>query len=377
MLPLLLLCAAPPAVPTVWNLPGADGNVVTVAAGTVPAQKCGDRLVFVAPAGGPPAVTAATRNYVKAPPQFRLFAEPGKHIDFKYDDRPVVRFACATHDTSSPDAHELTFKPFYHVYDPATGRTLLTNGPGLAKDKSQLYPHHRGLFYAFNKISYGDQKDVDVWHGRKNEFVSFDKTLAEETGEVFAKHRAALTWHGRDGKPFAAEERALTAYAAPGGTLLDFASTLTTDRPSVKLDGDPQHAGFHFRAAMEVKDHGKQDTYYLRPDGKGKMGETRNWNPKDGKGPVDLPWNAISFVVKGNRYTVLRIDHPANPKPARGSEREYGRFGDYFAFHLTPTTPLSVKYRVWVQAGEMTVAECEAMATGFVEPPVATAKAGG
>ena len=91
------------------------------------------------------------------------------------------------------------------------------------------------------------------------------------------------------------------------------------------------------------------------------MGETRNWDPKTKKGPVNVPWDACSFVIEGKRYTVLRMVHPDDPKDARGSERDYGRFGDYFEWDLTPKTPLHVKYRLWVQAGEMTVEQCEAM----------------
>jgi hypothetical protein len=374
MLAVLLLTVTAPLTPAVYTLPGASGNVVVFADGTtVPAQRSGDNLVFVGP-GGPQTVTTATRNYVKAPPQFRFIDSREGYVTLQYEDRPVLRYMNAKHDTSTADRHELTFKPFHHVFDPATGQVPLTAGAGLASDKALLYPHHRGMFYAFNRISYGDQKDVDVWHGRKGEYVSHDKTLAEEAGEVFGRQRAQLGWHGRKDDLFATEEREVTAYHAPGGTLIDFTSTLSTTRPSVKLDGDPQHAGFHFRAAMEVKDHGKQDTYYLRPDGKGKMGDTRNWEPKTDRGPVDLPWNAMSFVVQGQRYTVLRIDHPQNPKPARGSEREYGRFGDYFVAEVTPEKPLTVRYRVWVQAGEMTDEQCAALAKAFVEPPKATAK---
>jgi hypothetical protein len=376
MLAALLLTLAAPPTPVVCSVPGADGNVAVLPDGaTVPAQRSADKLVFVAAqAAGPLTVQTATRNYVLAPPQFRFYDSREGYTTLQFADRPVLRFMYAPHDPSTADRHELTFKPFHHVFDPATGRVPLTAGAGLAADKTLLYPHHRGLFYAFNRISYGDQKDVDVWHGRKGEFVSHDKVLAEEAGEVFGRQRAALTWHGRDGKPFAAEEREVTAYNTPGGTLIDFTSTLATELPSVKLDGDPQHAGFHFRAAMEVKDHGKQDTYYLRPDGKGKPGETRNWEPKTGKGPVDLPWNAMSFVVQGQRYTVLRANHPNNPKPARGSEREYGRFGDYFVAEVTPAKPLTVRYRVWVQAGEMTGEQCDAIAKGFVSPPQVTPK---
>ena len=72
----------------------------------------------------------------------------------------------------------------------------------------------------------------------------------------------------------------MTAYAVPGGTLIDWNTSLQTKLDKVRLDGDPQHAGFHFRAAQEVAKNGKENTYYLRPDGKGKIGETRNWDAR-------------------------------------------------------------------------------------------------
>ena len=64
----------------------------------------------------------------------------------------------------------------------------------------------------------------------------------------------------------------------PGGTLIDWSTVLSTKLDKVRLDGDPQHAGFHFRAEQEVAKNGKENTYYLRPDGKGKIGDTRNWD---------------------------------------------------------------------------------------------------
>jgi hypothetical protein len=66
---------------------------------------------------------------------------------------------------------------------------------------------------------------------------------------------------------------------------------------------------------------------------------------------------------------VLRINHPDNTRETRGSERDYGRFGDYFEYDLTPGKPLKLKYRVWVQEGEMTVEQCSALASSFVNPP--------
>jgi hypothetical protein len=351
-----------------WQLPGLTGNHY--------GQTVGKNVVIVIPklkAGVPQTVTFPQAQILLEPVRFNITELDG-HVDITYGKKNVLRFMNAKRDGTTKDTHELTFKPFHHVFDPEKGETLLTNGAGLASNKALLYPHHRGLFFAFNKVSYG--KDTcDVWHGRNGEYVEFDKMLANEVGPVFAKHRAALSWHGKDSKVFANEERELTTYHVPGGTMIDFHSTLKTELEKVHLDGDPQHAGFHFRAAMEVAKNGKANTYYVRPDGKGKIGETRNWDPKT-KDPrtINQPWNACSFVVDGQRYTCLRMVHPGNPLETRGSERDYGRFGDYFEWDLTPKTPLVVNYRIWIQAGEMTVDQCAAMYAGFAVPPKITTK---
>jgi hypothetical protein len=362
----------------------AGTNVVKLSTGAMlPAQITGPAqtddpsvkqyLVFVVPklkAGETITATPGTVNYFVAPPQFAFIEKKGEPTELVYggvnEKRKVLQYFNLPHD---PKDHYYTFKPFHNVYDPATGKLLLTNSSAKTA-KDGLYPHHRGLFFGFNKITYGDKQTADIWHGTDGVFSQHDKTLSTEAGEVIGRQRSAISWHGKDGKPFATEEREVTVYAAPGGTMIDWSTVLSTSLDKVRLEGDPQHAGFHFRAAQEAAKNGKENTYYLRPDGKGKIGDTRNWDPK-GKDPrtLNLPWNACSFLIGGKRYTVLRIDHPDNPKDSRGSERDYGRFGDYFEYDLTPGHPLKLKYRVWVQEGEMTVEECSALAAGFVVGP--------
>src|SRR5688572_17636121 len=87
---------------------------------------------------------------------------PGKYLELKHGDRPVLQYMCAAFDDTSPATREATFKVYHHLFDP-TGTRVVTNGP------SGLYPHHRGLFFGFNRISYGDKK-CDIWHGSSNKF---------------------------------------------------------------------------------------------------------------------------------------------------------------------------------------------------------------
>jgi hypothetical protein len=304
---------------------------------------------------------------------------------------PYLRYMDRPYDTSSTDARNKSYKVFHHLYDSA-GKRFVTNG-GYTDDRAGtatklLYPHHRGIMYGFNKCSYGPdlEKKADTWHcpsaedKKKNAktpvaHVSHENTLQLETGPILGRHRVLLGWYGEENKPFALEERELTVYNVKDGTLVEFASRLKTTGGKVRVDGDPQHAGFQFRAANDVSDKKiAAQTYYLRPDGKGKFGETRNWDPKTKQGPVDLPWDAMSFVLHDQRYTTCYLNHPSNPKETRFSERDYGRFGGYFQRDITPEHSLTVNYRLWLQNGEMTAEQAETLHFAFALPPNCVAK---
>ena len=293
------------------------------------------------------------------------------------------------YDASSDDARNKSYKVFHHLYDPA-GKRFVTNGgftDPFDDAKKLVYPHHRGIMYGFYKCSYGpDLKlQADTWHcppaedKKKNKIsntahVAHEKTLSFESGPVLGRHRVLLGWYGRGDKPFALEERELTVYRVNGGTLVEFASRLKSTGGTVRVDGDPQHAGFQFRAANDVAEKTAKQTYYLRPDGKGELGATRNWDPKTKEGPVDLPWDAMCFVLDKQRYTVCYLNHPSNPKETRFSERDYGRFGGYFRRDITEDRPLNVHYRLWLQAGEMTQEQVAALYTAFAAPPKTVVK---
>lgn len=290
------------------------------------------------------------------------------HIDLEFNGKPAIRYMMPTLDESSDDKRNETFKPYHHIFSP-DGKTLLTKGPG------GLFPHHRGLFFGFNKVTYGDGKTCDIWHCTGKTHQSHEEVLQAEADDDSADQVVAIDWHGSDGEVFAREKREINVtrptHNGVEGWQIDFKSRLeTADGKPIHLDGDPQHAGFQFRATQKVPDEFADKTYYLRTDGKGKPGDFRNWNHQqpNAKGNAEnenRPWNALSMVVDGERFTVLYLDHPTNPKPARFSEREYGRFGSYFVTDVTEDKPLDVKYRIWIQPGEMTVAQCEELSKQF------------
>ena len=306
-----------------------------------------------------------------SPDAFAWQDTEGKYSDLVFDGHPLLRYMYEPLDESTADRRAETYKVYHHVFDP-TGKTLLTKGPG------GLFPHHRGLFFGFNKITYGDNKTADTWHCKGKAFESHDGFSSSEAGPVLGRHTVRVGWHGQDGETFAEEDRELTVYrqpekdGKPEGTLIEFASILSTDDGKIELKGDPQHAGFQFRASNDVPEKTADKTYYIRTTGVGKPGEYRNW--PDQKDQVNFPWKGVSFVLGDDRYTVANLDRPENPKESRFSERDYARFGSYFEYDVTKDKPLELNYRIWVQPGEMSVEEIDTMAKDFTEPVVASAK---
>lgn len=296
-------------------------------------------------------------------PGFAWKEAPGEYAELSFDGRPVMRYVSKPFDATSKESKEDTGKPFHHLYDPR-GRRFVTNG-----GPDGLYPHHRGLFYGFSKIRYGDLTGVNTWAGADTGHQEHNAFVAQEAGPVLGRHRVAIDWVGPESDVFAVEDREMTAYHVPGGILVEFASRLSSKVGAIKLDGDPQHAGFQFRAANEVAEKTDKQTWYLRPDGKGAAGETRNWDHKT-RDPacVNLPWHACSFVLGGQRYTCVYVDKPSNPKEARFSERSYARFGSYFEYELEEGKDLELNYRIWLQEGEIAPQTAQTLSDDFVDP---------
>lgn len=251
------------------------------------------------------------------------------------------------------------FKVFHHVY--LDGKRL-TKGPG------GLFPHHRGLFFGFNKISYGDNGHVDIWHCSGDTHQFFEKFLTRDAGNVYARETSLLDWNRKVGETFAKEERTLTVWRSNAdGFFVDFSTCLKPTDWDLRLDGDPQHSGFHFRADQEVAEKTSKETVYTRPWGTSLPGETVNWKGVPEQ-TVNQPWKACTFTLDGKRYSVVYLTVPTNPGETRWSERNYGRFGHYFEYDLKKGSELRLNYRLWIQLGPVTQEFCESLYQNFNQP---------
>lgn len=230
-----------------------------------------------------------------------------------------------------------TYKTYTHVFD-FTGEKPITKGPG------GQFTHHRGAFIGWNKTSF-DGKTYDFWHCPNVERKHV-KYLESSKGSVLS---SVTEWPTPEGRVVISETQTVTATKLPDGALqLDFLFKLEAPNGPVKLDGDVQHAGFHFRAAEEVQKTAKETKYTLPEGAKPLMG-------KNDKPVADVyentNWVVCSFLIGEKRYAVGHFNDPKNPTPLQYSTRAYGRFGAFSKAEVKPDAPLNLRYRLVVTDG--------------------------
>jgi len=274
----------------------------------------------------------------------------GEYLDLLFDARKVTRYMYA-YDTSSEQRRFETYKPFLHVFD-VQGENLLTNGPDgvhpYLKDKI-LYPHHRGIFIGWSRLNC-EGKQYDFWGMGGGAAQVHQKFLELVAGPVLARSKALIHWNDKDGEPIIAEQRQTTVFrqADPTVLLMEFRAELKAVAGDVNLGGDPEHAGFHYRAHNDVASGGSEvkATYLFHNDAV---------DPKKDK---DLPWAAMSYRLNNQQSCVLHMNHPSNPRPTIYSAyRDYGRFGAFFAHTIKSGESLQLCYRIWIVGGEMPARE--------------------
>ena len=268
----------------------------------------------------------------------------GEYLDLLFDGKKVTRYMYA-HDTSTEQRTFETYKPFHHVYDAEGNR--LTNGPDGVNPypkKGILYPHHRGIFIGWNRLTFEGRR-YDLWHMKEVHQVH-QRFLELEAGPDMARSTALIHWNAPDGKPILVEHRRITVHrqSDPAVVLLDFQTEMRAVRGNVMLDGDPEHAGVQYRSHNAVAAGGKDGkaTYLFHKDG------------IDPKKDRDMPWVAMSYGLDSGRYVVQHMNHPINPKQTIYSAyRDYGRFGAFFKKEIPQDTGLTLFYRIIVSRGDM------------------------
>lgn len=256
------------------------------------------------------------------------FVEGSGYMDLLYGETPVYRHV----NEWDPKNHSKTFKVFHHLHG-FHGEGFLTKGPG------GEFTHHRGLFLGWSQTSTAG-KQMDSWHGSNGSSTRHARYLPEReiVGADRARRASVTEWTMQDNSVIVRDTREVTAWFPSEGKLyLDWSITIASATgDTVFLNGDPQHAGFQFRADSTITAFD-----YLGPADKTGTGDV--WTMKDNNS-----WAVSRFALKTHGYAVMQMDHPSNPRPVVVSHRDYGRFGHYFTAKVPADKPLTFHFRTMV-----------------------------
>lgn len=246
------------------------------------------------------------------------------------------------HGTIEPENADAEFRERYRrssYIHPLFG----LDGDVLTEDFPDDHPHHRGVFWSWPGVHYGDQP-VDVWHveGVRQLFEEWvEREVREESVFVHVRNGWQLT--GEE-EPFVREEVRFTVHSADEiGRAIDFELTFTNvSEEEVTLGGE--YGGFNVRPDSS------------RPDEQlaGAPGLLEDSNN------ADTPWAdyASRIEAEGPYSGTAIFQHPDNPDyPHEGwTLRHYGFLGQAWPqedpYLLEPGEDVTLKYRLYIHRGD-------------------------
>jgi hypothetical protein len=256
---------------------------------------------------------------------------PGRQVAIRLDEAMFGRFVFG----------EGQIKPYLHIYNESG--ELLTNG-GLDRQGKPTgrFPHHRGIFIGWKTIS--ELGSFDLWHmnnGGKMEVLRLAKLEGTKESATLV---AEIAWRagkmdGTGNDRLLTETRTLVLTRPEGKrTQIDARFVLVPAR-DLRLAGDLQHSGVHFRASDEVSARNKQTSYLWQPGLPGAGGKVAS---------TEMQWCRLLFPFRDKWYACTEFSAPSNPVEEL-SWRDYGRFGFFFKRSLTRGELLALEYRFAIE----------------------------
>jgi hypothetical protein len=282
----------------------------------------------------------------QTPLQASLVAD--QYVEIRAQGKPIGRFMTA-YDISDPKKREETYKPYLHILDPETGKPI-TKGMG------GEFTHHRGIFIGWNKLTVAG-KTYDRWHMVGGEQIVKKGGVASSARGESAISAPKIVWTGATRDETLLEERRDMIFGPPptgAFVQVDFSSELKAVAGDTSFDGDPEHAGLHFRPTDAMD---RANTVYLYPKAEANAHKDR-----------DYPWVGMTYTAEGNKYSVVMLSHPSNPSgTAWSAYRNYGRFGAFYKTAIQKDETLKIRARFVVYKGELPSPEAiQALWNGYV-----------
>ncbi|HOE13155.1 MAG TPA: PmoA family protein [bacterium] len=321
---------------------------------TRPVQKVGDRWIALLTGEA-----FARECRLEAVPQsaesrFRFEDRNGTTLDIFEGENPVLGY---NYGDILPEGVPEDRRRSCYVH-PIMG----LDGETVSGDFPKDHYHHRGLFWAWQRVTIGD-KTYDPWTlaGMKSRF---EKWEIRETGPVCAVLGIRTGWYILESGVKAVDERAqITVYpAGKVGRIVDVDLTLEALGQPARIAGEIKkgYSGFNFRAAPRLE----------------QVITTVNGVVSENSNMVPSPWGDFSAQFgNGERWSGVSIfQNEKNPLfPSGWCLRPYGFLGVDFPgtefFELKPGEPVHLGYRIWIHRGQTEPGKVSAACAAYLSPP--------
>jgi hypothetical protein len=223
------------------------------------------------------------------------------------------------------------------------------DGTLLTDDFNKNHPHHRGIFWAWEVVTFDGTTD-DVWtvKGFKQQFVRWK---ARETNGPAARLAVENGWYAGERKFVKEDVEIVIQPGVKNRRVLDFTLRFEAVDKPVTIVGTPVsqkgYGGFAFRTAPRDGDAAK--TTILTDEG---------ISEKDGV-LARHPWAEIRGSFQGKKESVKVEDQPGNPGfPHNGWLLRHSfallnvSYPGLEPLTLEPGKPLVLKYRVILSSGK-------------------------
>jgi len=216
------------------------------------------------------------------------------------------------------------------------------NGEDLTRDWAVDHPHHRGIYWAWPEVMFGEE--LGDLHALQKVFARPTGKVRLASGADCAQIEAENQWLWADREPIVSEVALIRAYrATEQGRAVDLTLRFTALKEGVTLArrGMAHYGGLNLRLAQL-------------------QGQTIAMHTDPTNAVPRRAWSDVSGVFPGGRAPagVTVLQDPGNPEYPGEYYQEpqlawcqptFPTSGMRFA--LSPAKPLVLRFRVWVHAG--------------------------
>ncbi len=259
------------------------------------------------------------------------------------EGKPVLRY---NYQTIEPGAVLEKVAPGNRIYARARSDYIHPlyglNGEVLTRDWSVDHPHHRGIYWAWPEVDFGNERG-DL-HALQKVFARPTGKVKLESGPVFAQIEAENQWLWNDGEPIVRELALIRAYRATlQGRVVDlrFQFIALKDGVTVARRGTDKYGGLNVR--LETSKAQAISVFTGPPN----TLPRRAWSDLSGQFPGSAAASGLTVLqhARNPDYPGDWVQYPE----LSWCQPTFPAIGKRFA--LQRGQPLALRFRLWIHSG--------------------------